>query len=159
MYGVSSGYIQRYSRLILGFFSSSAKKFPRAGPCPLLPRTKKNLGFGAISLYIALRDPIYTLYIYIYIYRTMHKNTPPLICTKMPRVRGKVKNIHHLNGIYIYIYIYIIFLYYSLHQVPAVIDFEVSIVGPIVQQPSNTSSMEVLCFHFLSLTIYIYIYI
>ena len=28
-----------------------------------LPRTKKNLGFGAISLYIALQDPIYTLHI------------------------------------------------------------------------------------------------
>ena len=26
-----------------------------------LPRTKKILGFGAISLYIALRDPIYKL--------------------------------------------------------------------------------------------------
>ena len=34
IYGVSSGYIQRYSRLDLGYFSSSAKKFPRAGPCP-----------------------------------------------------------------------------------------------------------------------------
>ena len=29
------------------------------------PRTKKNLGFGAALLCIALRDPIYTLHIYI----------------------------------------------------------------------------------------------
>ena len=32
-----------------------------------LPRTKKNLGLGAISLYIALRDPIYTLHISQYV--------------------------------------------------------------------------------------------
>ena len=37
----------------------------------LRPRTKNILGFGAISLYIALGDPIYSLYIlFIYIYIT-----------------------------------------------------------------------------------------
>ena len=44
------------------------QKFPREF---FFPRKAKNLGFGAISLYIALRNPIYTLhllYIYIYIY-------------------------------------------------------------------------------------------
>ena len=57
------------------FFVRGRKKFPRAGPCPEGPRarpcpreffclwTTKNLGFGAISLYIALRDPIYTSHI------------------------------------------------------------------------------------------------
>ena len=47
------------------------RKIPSGRPVPsriFLPWTKNNLGFGAISLYIALRDPIYTLYIYIYIY-------------------------------------------------------------------------------------------
>ena len=34
IYGVSSGHIQRYSRLQVDFFSPSATKFPRAGPCP-----------------------------------------------------------------------------------------------------------------------------
>ena len=38
-------------RALGNFFSLGLKK-------------KKNLGFGAISLYIALRDPIYTLHIY-----------------------------------------------------------------------------------------------
>ena len=40
------------------FFSSEAKKFPRAAGRVRGP----NLGLGAIPLYIALRDPIYTLH-------------------------------------------------------------------------------------------------
>ena len=59
IYVVSSGYIQRYSRLDLGFFSSSAKKIPLAGPCTrdfFLPWTKKNLSFGD--------EPIFKLQIY-----------------------------------------------------------------------------------------------
>ena len=77
IYGVSSGYIQRYSRLDLGYFSSSAKKFPRPPGTALpseifLPWTKNNLGLGAISLYIALRDPIYTLHILKFIYKHIY---------------------------------------------------------------------------------------
>ena len=33
-----------------------------------LASDENNLGLGAISLYIALRDPIYTVHIYIYIF-------------------------------------------------------------------------------------------
>ena len=43
-------------------------KIPSGRAVPLgffLPRTKNNLGLGAISLYIALRDPIYTLHIWV----------------------------------------------------------------------------------------------
>ena len=43
------------------------QKIPSGKAVPsgiFLPRTKNNLGFGAISLYIALQDPIYTLYIH-----------------------------------------------------------------------------------------------
>ena len=58
IYWVLSGYIQQYSRLNLGFFFSSSA-------CGL-GRKKKFLGFGAILLYIALKNPIYTLHIYIY---------------------------------------------------------------------------------------------
>ena len=55
IYWVLSGYIQQYSRLNLGFFFSSSA-------CGL-GRKKKFLGFGAILLYIALKNPIYTLHI------------------------------------------------------------------------------------------------
>ena len=53
----SSGYIQQYTRLHLGFFRPRQKKSLGQGRALgiFLPRTKKNLAVGAISLYIALR--------------------------------------------------------------------------------------------------------
>ena len=75
IYWVSSGYIQQYSRLDQGFFVLC--RIPRAARRALRPSAlghgvppsgfdigRKNLGLGAILLYIALRDPIYTLHIY-----------------------------------------------------------------------------------------------
>ena len=47
-----------------GFFSSEAKKFPRARPCPrefFCRGRKKTEVEAAISLYIARRDPIYII--------------------------------------------------------------------------------------------------
>ena len=81
IYGVRSDYIRLYSRLDLGFFFLGQKIASGAicalGPSALghrqLPSAifyleKKCLALGAISSYIALLDPIYTLHIYIYIY-------------------------------------------------------------------------------------------
>ena len=68
IYGVSSGYIQQYSRLNLGFFRPRQKNSlgQHDGVLPsgiFQPRTKKTLGFGAILLYVALKNTIYTLHI------------------------------------------------------------------------------------------------
>ena len=78
IYGVWSGYIHRYSRLDLGFFVLGKKIASDSNLCPRAfgPRAQiavlgnfftsveKALGLGAITVYIALLDHIYTLYIY-----------------------------------------------------------------------------------------------
>ena len=65
IYKVFSGYIQQYSHLDLGFLRPRSN----SSGCTTCSRDStsdtKNLGLGAILLDIALKDPIYTLHIFI----------------------------------------------------------------------------------------------
>ena len=61
-------------RIYIIYMGSCRAKYSYIAPRPriwfvlgLRPRTNQILGLGAIQLYIALRDPIYTLHIYTYI--------------------------------------------------------------------------------------------